>query len=60
MWSSSVFQFSIFVARRRSGVAHFSDSLPLLKTRFVSSSRWRDLQWPLIFSWQWVWGLLPS
>ena len=28
MWSSSVFQFSIFVARRRSGVAHFSSSLP--------------------------------
>ena len=30
-----------------------------LKTSLVTSSTWRDLQWLWMFSWQWVWGLLP-
>uniref|UniRef100_A0A2N9G679 Uncharacterized protein n=1 Tax=Fagus sylvatica TaxID=28930 RepID=A0A2N9G679_FAGSY len=34
-------------------------SSSLLKTRFVSSYRRRDFQWPWILSWQWVWVLLP-
>jgi hypothetical protein len=34
-------------------------SPPFVKTRFVTSNRWRDLHWPWMFSWQWIWGLLP-
>ena len=30
-----------------------------LKTSFVTSSRLRDFHWTWMFSWQWVWGLLP-
>uniref|UniRef100_A0A2N9GCI9 Uncharacterized protein n=1 Tax=Fagus sylvatica TaxID=28930 RepID=A0A2N9GCI9_FAGSY len=30
-----------------------------MKTSLVTSSRWRDLHWLWMFSWQWVWGLLP-
>ena len=30
-----------------------------LKTSLVTSSRWRDPHWLWMFSWQWVWGLLP-
>jgi hypothetical protein len=41
------------------GIEKSSLSPPFLKTRFVSSNRWRDLQWPWMFSWQWIWGLLP-
>jgi hypothetical protein len=29
-------------------------SPPFLKTRFVTSNRWRDLHWLGMFSWQWV------
>ena len=30
-----------------------------MKTSLVTSSRWRDLHWLRMFSWQRVWGLLP-
>jgi hypothetical protein len=30
-----------------------------MKTSLVTSSRWRDLHWLWMFSWQRVWGLLP-
>ena len=29
-------------------------SPPFLKTRFVTSNRWRDLHWLWMFSWQWI------
>uniref|UniRef100_A0A2N9EHP8 Uncharacterized protein n=1 Tax=Fagus sylvatica TaxID=28930 RepID=A0A2N9EHP8_FAGSY len=32
---------------------------PIMKTRLMISSTWRDLQWLWMFRWQWVWGLLP-
>ena len=40
------------------GGSLFRFSPPFVKTRFVSSNRWRDLQWSWMFSWQWIWGLL--
>uniref|UniRef100_A0A2N9H9N6 Transmembrane protein n=1 Tax=Fagus sylvatica TaxID=28930 RepID=A0A2N9H9N6_FAGSY len=34
-------------------------STSLLSSRWVWFRRWRDLQWPRMFSWQQVWGFLP-
>ena len=58
--SSLHFCASLFGVHWSFRVGQDSGSLSLLKTSLRSFSKWRDLHWPWMFYWQWVWRLCPS